>query len=144
MSDDFQIGPLNHVGVAVADIDAAIETYRTLYGVTDFNGPFDLEDRGLRVCFVKLPNSEVELIQPLHDKTAVTRFLSKNAAGGQHHMCFEVPDIEEAVKVMTERGATVLDKPRIGAHGTPIIFIHPKDTHGCLIELMETPKNDAH
>ncbi|MDJ0921126.1 MAG: methylmalonyl-CoA epimerase [Henriciella sp.] len=139
---DFKIGRLNHVGVAVPDIEAAIETYRTLYGATDITEPFDMPERGLKVCFVKLPNSEIELIEPLHDKTAITKFLTKNAAGGQHHICFEVPDIHEAVKEMEARGATVLGEPRIGAHGTLVIFIHPKNTHGCLIELMETPKGD--
>ncbi len=140
MGQDFEIGRLNHVGVAVPDIEKAIEDYRTLYGASNITEPFDMPERGLRVCFVKLSNSEVELLQPLHEDTAVNKFLAKNAKGGQHHMCFEVPDIHEAVKVMTERGATVLGEPRPGAHGTPVIFIHPKDTHGCLIELMETPK----
>ncbi len=141
---DFTIGALNHVGVAVPDIDAAVETYRTLYGATDITEPFDMPERGLRVCFVNLPNSQIELIQPLHEKTAINKFLTKNAAGGQHHICFEVPDIHEAVEVMEARGATVLGEPRIGAHGTPVIFIHPKNTHGCLIELMETPKGCDH
>ncbi|MEM9939273.1 MAG: methylmalonyl-CoA epimerase [Pseudomonadota bacterium] len=139
---EFKIGILNHVGVAVPDIEAAMDTYRTLYGATDITEPFDMPDRGLKVCFVKLPNAEVELLQPLHEDTAVNKFLARNAKGGQHHMCFEVEDIHEAVKVMTERGATVLGEPRPGAHGTPVVFIHPKDTHGCLIELMETPKGD--
>ena len=140
---DFQLGPLNHVGVAVPDIEAAVETYRTLYGVTDITEPFDMPERGLKVCFVNLPNSQIELIEPLHDKTAITKFLTKNAAGGQHHICFEVADINQAVEVMTARGATVLGEPRIGAHGTPVIFVHPKNTHGCLIELMETPASDV-
>ncbi|MEM6534996.1 MAG: methylmalonyl-CoA epimerase [Pseudomonadota bacterium] len=142
MASDFKVGRINHIGVAVPDIDAAIETYRTLYGAEDITPPFDMTERGLRVCFVNMPNSQVELIQPIHDKTAVTRFLSKNAHGGQHHLCFEVDNIDEAVDEMTARGATVLDKPRMGAHGTPVIFIHPKDTHGVLVELMETPKGD--
>lgn len=141
---EFKIGPINHVGVVVPDIEAAIETYRTLYGCDDITTPFDMTERGLRVCFVNLPNSQVELIQPLNDTNAVSKFLSKNAKGGQHHICFEVEDIDQAVEVMSERGATVLDKPRIGAHGTPIIFIHPKDSNGVLVELMETPKDGAH
>ncbi|GAB5457693.1 MAG: methylmalonyl-CoA epimerase [Henriciella sp.] len=141
---EFKIGPINHVGVVVPDIEAAIETYRTLYGCDDITTPFDMTERGLRVCFVNLPNSQVELIQPLNDTNAVSKFLIKNAKGGQHHICFEVEDIDQAVEVMTERGATVLDKPRIGAHGTPIIFIHPKDSNGVLVELMETPKDGAH
>lgn len=141
---EFKIGPINHVGVVVPDIEAAIETYRTLYGCDDITKPFDMTERGLRVCFVNLPNSQIELIQPLNDTNAVSKFLIKNAKGGQHHVCFEVEDINQTVEVMTERGATVLDKPRIGAHGTPIIFIHPKDSNGVLVELMETPKDGDH
>lgn len=144
MTEAFKIGPLNHVGVAVPDIDAAIETYRSLYGVTDITEPFDMPDRGLRVCFVNVPNSQIELIQSLSEDSAIHNFLQKNPNGGQHHVCFEVPDIHVAVQTMTERGATVLGEPRIGAHGTPIVFIHPKNSNGVLVELMETPKDGAH
>ena len=144
MTQEFRIGPLNHVGVAVPDIDAAIETYRTLYGATDITEPFDMTERGLRVCFVNLPNSQIELIQSLSEDSAIHNFIQKNPNGGQHHVCFEVPDIDEAVRVMNERGATVLGEPRIGAHGTPIIFIHPKNSNGVLVELMETPKDGHH
>ena len=144
MTQDFTIGPLNHVGVAVPDIDAAIETYRTLYGATDITEPFDMPERGLRVCFVNLPNSQIELIQSISEDSAIENFIKKNKNGGQHHVCFEVPDIDEAVRVMNERGATVLGEPRIGAHGTPVIFIHPKNSNGVLVELMETPKDGHH
>lgn len=144
MSEAFQIGRLNHVGVAVPDIDAAIETYRSLYGVTDITEPFDMLDRGLRVCFVNVPNSQIELIQSLSDDSAIHNFLQKNPNGGQHHVCFEVPDIHVAVQTMNERGATVLGEPRIGAHGTLIVFIHPKNSNGVLVELMESPKDEAH
>lgn len=137
---EFKIGPLNHVGVAVPDIDSACETYRTLYGATDITTPFDMPEQGVKVCFVNLPNSQIELIEPLSDASPIANFLKKNPAGGQHHVCFEVDDIHQAVTEMEKRGATVLGAPRIGAHGTLIIFVHPKNSNGVLVELMETPK----
>ena len=137
---DFKIGPLNHVGVAVPNIEQACETYRSLYGATDITIPFDMPEQGVKVCFVNLPNSQIELIEPLSDASPIANFLKKNPAGGQHHVCFEVADINEAVTEMEKRGATVLGKPRIGAHGTMIIFVHPKNSNGVLVELMETPK----
>ena len=141
---EFKIGPLNHVGVAVPDIEEAMETYRTLYGATDITEPFDMPAQGVKVCFVNLPNSQIELIEPLNAQSPIHNFIAKNPKGGQHHVCFEVADIDEAVNVMKERGATVLGEPRIGAHGTMIIFIHPKNSNGVLVELMETPKDEAH
>lgn len=138
-----QIGPLNHVGVAVPDIEEAIETYRTLYGATDITTPFDMPAQGVKVCFVNLPNSQIELIEPLNEDSPIWNFIQKNPKGGQHHVCFEVEEINTAVTAMKQRGATVLGEPRIGAHGTPIVFIHPKNSNGVLIELMETPK-EAH
>ena len=137
-----QIGPLNHVGVAVPDIEEAMETYRTLYGATDITTPFDMPAQGVKVCFVNLPNSQIELIEPLNEDSPIWNFIQKNPKGGQHHVCFEVAEIHAAVAAMKERGATVLGEPRIGAHGTPIVFIHPKNSNGVLIELMETPKED--
>ncbi|WP_370237229.1 MULTISPECIES: methylmalonyl-CoA epimerase [Henriciella] len=142
MSKPFTIGPLNHVGVAVPSLPDAIETYRALYGATDITEPFDMPAQGVKVCFVNLPNSQIELIEPLSEESPIWNFVQKNPKGGQHHVCFEVDDIHEAVSVMKERGATVLGEPRIGAHGTPIIFVHPKNSNGVLIELMETPKGD--
>lgn len=137
---EFKIGPLNHVGIAVPDISAACETYRALYGATDITTPFDMPEQGVKVCFVNLPNSQIELIEPLNEASPIANFLKKNPAGGQHHVCFEVADIHQAVTEMEKRGATVLGKPRIGAHGTLIIFVHPKNSNGVLVELMETPK----
>lgn len=136
-------GRLNHVGVAVPSIADAIETYRSLYGAHDISTPFDMPEQGVKVCFVSLPNSQIELIEPLGEASPIRKFLEKNPAGGQHHVCFEVPDIWEAKALMEQRGATVLNEPRIGAHGTLIIFIHPKNSHGLLVELMETPKSGA-
>jgi methylmalonyl-CoA/ethylmalonyl-CoA epimerase len=140
-----QIGRLNHVGVAVPSIEAAKDTYRTLYGVSDadITATRDMAEQGVRVAFVNIPNSQIELIEPLGEASPILKFLEKNPAGGQHHVCFEVPDIYQARDAMKERGATVLGEPRIGAHGTLIIFVHPKNSNGVLIELMETPK-DAH
>ena len=137
---EFKIGPLNHVGVAVPNIEQACETYRTLYGATDITKPFDMPEQGVKVCFVNLPNSQIELIEPLNDASPIANFIKKNPSGGQHHVCFEVADINQAVTEMEKRGATVLGKPRIGAHGTMIIFVHPKNSNGVLVELMETPK----
>ena len=137
------IGRLNHVGVATPSIERSIALYRDLLGATRIGEPFDLPAQGVRVCFVDLPNTQVELIEPLGEGSPIRGFLAKNPAGGQHHVCFEVADIEAAVAEMTARGATVLSPPRIGAHGTPVIFLHPRDMGGVLVELMETPQ-DAH
>lgn len=137
-----QIGPLNHVGIAVPSIDEAAQTYRDLYGCTDITPVKDMPEQGVKVSFVNLPNSQIELIEPLGADSPIHNFLKKNPKGGQHHVCFEVPDIHEAVSAMEARGATVLNEPRIGAHGTLIVFIHPKNSNGVLIELMESPKED--
>ena len=135
------VGPLNHVGVAVPSIDKAAKTYRDLYGIVDITEPAEMPSQGVRFCFVNLPNSQIELIEPLGDNSPINNFLEKNPKGGQHHICFEVDDINIAKKEMEDKGATVLNEPRIGAHGTPVIFIHPKNTDGVLIELMESPKS---
>ena len=135
------IGPLNHVGVAVPSIEKAIDTYQNLYNVTDISKIGEMPDQGVRFCFVNLPNSQIDLIEPLGDNSPIQNFLEKNPKGGQHHICFEVKDIHEAKREMEDKGATVLNEPRIGAHGTPIIFIHPKNSDGVLIELMETPRD---
>ncbi len=135
------IGPLNHVGVAVPSIEKAINTYQNLYNISNISEIGEMPDQGVRFCLVNLPNSQIELIEPLDEKSPIQNFLNKNPKGGQHHICFEVKDIHEAKKEMEKKGATVLNEPRIGAHGTPIIFIHPKDSDGVLIELMESPKH---
>lgn len=140
---DLSIGPLNHVGVAVPDINAAIEMYRTVFGCRDITEPADLPPQGVTFAFVNLPSGQVELIQPYGDKSPITKFLERNPKGGQHHICFEVEDIHKACVVMAERGMRVLNEPRIGAHGTLVVFLHPGDAGGVLIELMETPK-EAH
>jgi methylmalonyl-CoA/ethylmalonyl-CoA epimerase len=135
------IGRMNHVGIAVPSIEAAKETYRTLYGATDITETREMESQGVRFAFVTLPNSQIELIEPLGENSPIHNFLAKNPNGGQHHVCFEVKNIYEARDAMKEKGATILGEPRIGAHGTLIVFVHPKNTHGVLIELMEEPKH---
>ena len=137
------IGRLNHVGVATPSIAQSVALYRDLLGATRIHEPFDLPPQGVRVCFVDTPNSQIELLEPLGEDSPIAKFLAKNPAGGQHHICFEVPDINEAKAEMEAKGAKVLGEPRIGAHGTPVIFVHPKDMGGVLVELMETPK-EAH
>ncbi|HCK83767.1 MAG TPA: methylmalonyl-CoA epimerase [Hyphomonadaceae bacterium] len=136
------IGRLNHVGVAVPSIEAAKATYRDLYGVPEsaITETRELPAQGVRFAFVNVANSQIELIEPLGENSPILKFLERNPAGGQHHVCFEVTDIYAARDDMVRKGATVLNEPRIGAHGTLIIFVHPKNSNGVLIELMETPK----
>jgi methylmalonyl-CoA/ethylmalonyl-CoA epimerase len=136
------IGRLNHVAIAVPSIEAAKAIYRDLYGVAQdaMTETRDLPAQGVRFAFVNLPNSQIELIEPLGPASPVQKFIERNPNGGQHHLCFEVEEIHAAREAMAAKGATVLGEPRIGAHGTPVIFIHPRDSNGVLIELMETPK----
>lgn len=134
------LGRLNHVGVATPSIAESIDTYRNLLGADVIGEPFDLPAQGVKVCFIDAPNTQIELIEPYDDASPIAGFLRKNPAGGQHHVCFEVPDIDEAVADLEAKGATVLGSPRIGAHGTPIVFVHPKNFGGMLVELMEIPK----
>ena len=138
------IGKLNHVGVATPSIDDSVKMYRDLLGATSVTDKWAMPEQGVWVCFVNLPNAQIELIEPYGDKSPITAFLEKNPKGGQHHVCFEVEDIIAARDEMKAKGATVLGEPRIGAHGTPVIFVHPKDMGGVLVELMETPKEAHH
>lgn len=136
------IGRLNHVGIATPSIEESVRIYRDMLGATAIGEPFDLPEQGVRVCFVDVPNTQIELIEPLGEASTLHGFLGKNPRGGQHHLCFEVPDILVARDEMIGKGATILGsgEPRIGAHGTPILFLHPREMGGMLIELMETPK----
>lgn len=138
-----KLGRLNHVGVATPSIEKSIAMYRDLLGAPKIHEPFDLPSQGVRVCFVDTPNSQIELIEPLGADSPILKFLDKNPLGGQHHVCYEVPDIMQAKAWFEGKGARVLGEPRIGAHGTPIFFVHPKDMGGVLTEIMETPK-EAH
>lgn len=134
------IGRLNHVGIATPSIDESVKIYRDLLGATKIHDKFALPEQGVWVCFVDTPNSQIELIEPYGEASPIHKFLEKNPLGGQHHVCFEVEDIHAAAADMEAKGAKVLGAPRIGAHGTPVIFVHPKNMGGVLVELMETPK----
>lgn len=135
-----KLGRLNHVGVATPSIDKSIAHYRETMGAEVIRDPFDLPAQGVKVCFVDTPNSQIELIEPLGEDSPIVKFLEKNPLGGQHHLCFEVPDIEEARAYFEGKGKRILGPTRIGAHGTPIFFLHPKDMEGVLTEIMESPK----
>ena len=135
-----KLGRLNHVGVATPSIAALVAHYREVMGAEVVGAPFDLPAQGVRVCFVDTPNCQIELIEPLGDESPIAAFLAKNPLGGQHHVCFEVPDINAAKAWFEGKGARVLGEPRIGAHGTMIFFLHPKDMGGVLTEIMESPK----
>jgi len=104
--------------------------------------PFDLPTQGVRVCFVAMSNSQIELIEPLGADSPIRAFLAKNPLGGQHHVCFEVPDIATARAWFEDKGKRVLGPTRIGAHGTPIFFVHPADMGGVLTEIMEPPRQN--
>ncbi|RDE05810.1 methylmalonyl-CoA epimerase [Sphingomonas aracearum] len=143
------LGRLNHVGVATPSIAEAISFWRDVMGATSIGEPFDLPAQGVKVCFVDTPPStgsgqatQIELIEPLGDASPIRAFLKKNPAGGQHHVCYEVPDIHVAKAWFEARGVRVLGEPRTGAHGTPIFFLHPRDMGGVLTEIMETPRGN--
>lgn len=135
------IGKLNHVGVATPSIEESVKLYRDMLGATRITEKKAMPDHGVWVCFVDLPNSQIELIEPYGENSPIAGFLKANPKGGQHHVCFEVEDIYAARDEMRAKGATVLGngEPRIGAHGVPVIFLHPKDMGGVLVELMQTP-----
>jgi methylmalonyl-CoA/ethylmalonyl-CoA epimerase len=135
-----KLGRLNHVGVATPSIEKSVALYRDMLGATTIHAPFDLPAQGVKVCFVDTPNSQIELIEPLGDDSPLRGFLARNPAGGQHHLCYEVPDIHEAKTWFEGKGATVLGEPRIGAHGTLVFFVHPRDMGGVLTEIMESPQ----
>lgn len=130
------IGRLNHVAIAVPDLDAASATYRETLGA-DVSAPLALPEHGVTTVFVNLPNTKIELLHPLGEGSPIAGFLAKNPSGGIHHVCYEVTDIRAARDVLKAKGLRVLGdgEPRIGAHGKPVLFLHPKDAHGTLVEL---------
>lgn len=132
------IGRLNHVAIAVPDLDAASAQYRDTLGA-EVGAPQDEPDHGVTVVFIELPNTKVELLYPLGETSPITGFLEKNPSGGIHHICYEVDDILAARDKLQAQGARVLGtgEPKIGAHGKPVLFLHPKDFTGTLIELEE-------
>ncbi len=128
------IGRLNHVAIAVPDLAAAAAQYKGALGA-EVGAPQNEPDHGVTVVFITLPNTKIELLTPLGPASPIAGFLEKNPSGGIHHICYEVADIEAAAARLKAEGARVLGAPKIGAHGKPVIFLHPKDFTGTLIEL---------
>ncbi len=130
------IGNLNHVAIVVPDLDSASRLYREVFGA-DVSTPVDLVEHGVTTVFVELPNTRIELLHPLGENSPIRRFLENNPDGGMHHVCYEVTDIEAAIERLSEQGLRVLGggTSSIGAHGKPVVFLHPKDGIGTLIEL---------
>lgn len=130
------IGKLNHVAIAVPDLEAATALYRDTLGAR-VSAPLPLPEHGVTTVFVELPNTKIELLHPLGDKSPIRKFLDNNPSGGVHHLCFEVADILAARDQLRRSGARVLGdgEPKTGAHGKPVLFLHPRDFCGTLIEL---------
>jgi methylmalonyl-CoA/ethylmalonyl-CoA epimerase len=136
------IGRFNHVAIAVPNLEAAAKKYREVLGAK-VSDPQPEPDHGVTVVFVELPNTKVELLHPLGDRSPIKGFLDKNPDGGIHHICYEVDDIIAAREQLKAKGARVLGdgNPKIGAHGNPVLFLHPKDFYGTLVELEQaSPK----
>jgi len=132
------LGRINHIAIAVPDLAAATATYRDVLGAA-VSQVQTLPDHGVKVVFVNLPNSKVELLEPLDGNSPIAAFLEKNPSGGMHHICYEVEDIISARDSLKASGARILGdgEPKIGAHGKPVLFLHPKDFCGTLVELEE-------
>ena len=130
------IGNLNHVAIVVPDLEKAVSTYRDALGAK-ISASNDLPEHGVRVVFVELPNTKIELLLPIGDNSPVDKFLERNPDGGMHHICYEVEDIQAARDKLVAEGARVLGngEPKTGAHGKPVLFLHPKDFCGTLVEL---------
>lgn len=138
------IGRFNHVAIAVPDLEAATRKYRDVLGAK-VSEPQPEPDHGVTVVFIELPNTKVELLYPLGDKSPIKGFLDKNPDGGIHHICYEVDDIIAARDQLKATGARVLGdgNPKIGAHGNPVLFLHPKDFYGTLVELEQAKPSQA-
>jgi len=132
------IGRLNHVAIVVPDLAAASAVYSEQLGAS-VSEPVDLPEHGVTTVFIELPNTKIELLHPLGDDSPIAAFLERHPGGGMHHLCYEVNDIHEAVRSLSDKGARVLGdgQPKTGAHGKPVVFLHPKDFCGTLIELEE-------
>lgn len=138
------IGRLNHVAIAVPNLEAGCQVYASTLGAT-ISAPQSLPEHGVKVVFVELPNTKIELLEVLGENSPIAPFLEKNPAGGIHHVCYEVEDILAARDRMVSEGARVLGdgEPKIGAHGNPVLFLHPKDFCGTLVELEEVKGSAA-
>ncbi|UFS80108.1 MULTISPECIES: methylmalonyl-CoA epimerase [Rhizobium] len=134
------LGPINHIAIAVPDLGAAISLYENLGA--HVSKPQDLPEHGVTVVFIKLPTTKIELLYPLGEDSPITSFLAKNPSGGIHHLCFEVSDILDARQKLAESGVRILGsgEPKIGAHGFPVLFAHPKDFCGTLVELEQVTR----
>jgi methylmalonyl-CoA/ethylmalonyl-CoA epimerase len=132
------LGRVNHIALAVPDLAAATQHYRDVLGA-QLSAPQALPEHGVTVVFVELANTKVELLEPLGEASPIAAFLQKNPSGGMHHICYEVHDIIAARDTLLAKGARILGngEPKIGAHGNPVLFLHPKDFAGTLIELEE-------
>ena len=132
------IGRINHIAIVVPDLDAAVKSWKSRLGA-DVSAPQKLPEHGVTVVFIDTGNSKVELLEPLGADSPIGRYLERNPNGGMHHMCFEVDDILAARDQLIAEGARVLGdgEPKTGAHGKPVLFLHPKDFNGTLIELEE-------
>ncbi len=130
------IGRLNHVAIAVPDLEQATKTYHSVLGA-EVSEPLPLPEHGVTTVFVNLPNTKIELLEPLGAESPIARFLERNSAGGVHHLCYEVDDILDARDELIRQGMRALGggEPKIGAHGKPVLFLHPKDFCGTLIEI---------
>jgi methylmalonyl-CoA/ethylmalonyl-CoA epimerase len=130
------IGRLNHVAIAVRDIEKAADVYRHILGAR-VSEAVPQADHGVSTVFITLPNTKIELLEPLGETSPISKFLERNPEGGIHHVCYEVDDIHAALDILKKQGARVLGdgKPKLGAHGKPVLFLHPKDFCGTLVEL---------
>lgn len=132
------IGRLNHVAIAVPDLESAAAVYRGTLGAK-VSEPQPVPEHGVTVVFIELPNTEIELLHPLGPKSPIAGFLEKNPNGGIHHICYEVQDVVKASNKLKAEGMRVLGEPKLGAHNNPVIFLHPKDFNGTLVELEQVP-----
>ena len=131
------IGKLNHIAIAVPDLNAACQLYRDAFGAS-LSEPLALPEHGVTAVFVDLGNSKLELLEPLGEHSPIARFLQKNPAGGMHHFCVEVDDIEAAITQAKAHQLRILGDGKTGAHGKPVLFLHPKDALGCLVEFEQS------
>ena len=138
------IGRINHIAIAVPDVVAAARQWETMLGA-QVSAPQTLPDHGVRLVFVSAPNSKIELMEPFGDASPIASFLARNENGGMHHICYEVDDIDKARNLLQAAGARVLGDgtAKIGAHGNPVLFLHPKDFNGTLIELEQVTTTGA-